>query len=343
MVSRFREERAAGHDVDSAVHRTVQTAGRTVLFQRGHRCPVDACALGVPRRVSTLVCVRRRGGGDHRRRRRGPARPHAAGSLRSSHRVRSGSRDRGILGPSGPAGDAPSMVVVARFGAVLVAVGLPFRAVDAGRIDDRVLPADAPAHAGAEQLRRDFYFVDFNQISVVTPWIDPTDETAVMDFETKLLLLPNVFRVDSVRGFVGVGLMIPATEYNTRFLRSRRWHLVQCDQLGKPRHPLRRGPRRQDSGARSPGASHRDHRNRRGHRRRSRQSHPVGSRHHCSHNIGVVVLHDRQRGRAPQGGAAQPVESHRDLRSAGVGVPGRPPGRASTSRRRVASTCSRPS
>jgi hypothetical protein len=35
-------------------------------------------------------------------------------------------------------------------GAVLVAVGLPFRAVDPGRIDDRVLPVDAPARAGAD-------------------------------------------------------------------------------------------------------------------------------------------------------------------------------------------------
>ena len=32
MVSRFREERGAGHDVPDAVHRTVVTAGRTVLF-----------------------------------------------------------------------------------------------------------------------------------------------------------------------------------------------------------------------------------------------------------------------------------------------------------------------
>lgn len=32
LVARFREERTAGHDVDRAVRRMLQTAGRTVVF-----------------------------------------------------------------------------------------------------------------------------------------------------------------------------------------------------------------------------------------------------------------------------------------------------------------------
>lgn len=102
-------------------------------------------------------------------------------------------------------------------GAVLVFVGLPFRHVDPGRIDDRVLPAASDARRGADSLRHDFYFVDFNPISVVTPWIAPDDGAAVTEFETRLLGLANVHRVDSVQGFVGAGLTIAPTAYNARF------------------------------------------------------------------------------------------------------------------------------
>jgi RND superfamily putative drug exporter len=217
LVSRFREERAAGHDVDNAVHRTVQTAGRTVLFSAATVALSMLALLVFPVAYLRSFAFA------------GAAVVTIAGLAavvlvpmllaRFGHRIGSAATPA-----TGGFWDRQARRVMRHpwwwllgLGALLVAVGLPFRAVDAGRIDDRVLPADAPARIGADELRHDFYFVDFNPISVVTPWIDPSDEAAVTDFETKLLLITNVFRVDSVQGFAGVGLTIPATEYNTRF------------------------------------------------------------------------------------------------------------------------------
>jgi putative drug exporter of the RND superfamily len=217
MVSRFREERTAGRSVDIAIHRTVQTAGRTVLFSAA-TVALSMLALlvfpvaflrsfafagvavvtiaGVAAVLIVPMLLARFG-----ERIGFEATPHAGRFW--------GRQARRVM-------RRPWLWLVG-LGVVLLAVGLPFRSVDPGRVDDRVLPADAPARVGADQLRRDFYFVEFNPISVVTPWIDPTDNAALTDFETKLLQLPNVFRVDSAHGFVGVGLTIPATDYNARF------------------------------------------------------------------------------------------------------------------------------
>ena len=217
MVSRFREERAAGHDLDSAVHRTVQTAGRTVLFDAATVALSMLALLVFPVAYLRSFAFA------------GVAVVTIAGVAavlivpmllaRFGHRIgfEAAPGDGRFWGRQARRVMRHPWLWLLGLGAVLVAVGLPFRAVDPGRIDDRVLPADAPARAGADQLRHDFYFVDFNPISVFTPWIDPNDDAAVMDFETKLLLLTNAFRVDSVRGFAGVGLTIPANDYSTRF------------------------------------------------------------------------------------------------------------------------------
>ncbi len=217
LVSRFREERTAGYDVDGAVRRMVQTAGRTVMFSAATVALSMLALLVFP--VAYLRSFAYAG-----------VSVVAVAGLSAIVIVplllaRFGAR---ITVPA-PTSAAPFWSRQARrvmkhpwiwvgvLGAILVGVGLPFRHVDPGRIDDRVLPATSGARVGAEDLRHSFYFVDFNPISVRTPWISPDDDTAIVEFEVKLLGLPNVYRVDSVQGFVGTGVTIAATDYSERF------------------------------------------------------------------------------------------------------------------------------
>jgi RND superfamily putative drug exporter len=217
MVSRFREERAGGQPVDAAVRRMVQTAGRTVLFSAATVALSMLALLVFP--VAYLRSFAYAG-----------VAVVAVAGLAAVVVVpmllaRFGDR----VGIDAPAAREPFWARQAHrvmrhpwrwaigVSVVLVALGLPFLGVDPGRIDDRVLPADAQAHRGAEQLRDDFYFVDFNPISVVAPWIDPADTDAVAEFETTLVTLPNVYRVDSVKGSsISVGTVGP-TDYSERF------------------------------------------------------------------------------------------------------------------------------
>jgi putative drug exporter of the RND superfamily len=217
LVARFREERDAGHDVDAAIGRMMQTAGRTVLFSAAtvalsmlallvfpvaylrsfaYAGVIVVAAAGTAAVVLVPVVLARFGhriGGQHT--------PGARGFWGTRARRVMRHPWRWTLG----------------LGAVLVAVGLPFGDVDPGRIDDRVLPAHTAARRAADQLRDDFFFVDFNPISVVAPWINPDDTEAVVAFETELLALPDVFRIDAVDGFIVPGLNAPPTAYNDRF------------------------------------------------------------------------------------------------------------------------------
>ena len=223
LVARFREERAAGHDVDHAVRRSVQTAGRTVMFSAATVALSMLALLVFP--VAYLRSFAYAG----------VAVVLIAGAAavivvplllaRFGHRI-------GTDATVGTAGTVGGDVFWARqanrvmrhpwiwvigLGAILIGIGLPFRQVDPGRIDDRVLPEAASARVGADSLRHDFYLVDFNPISVVAPWIGPDDVTAITEFEVRILELPNVYRVDSTQGFLGTGLSVAPTDYNERF------------------------------------------------------------------------------------------------------------------------------
>jgi RND superfamily putative drug exporter len=101
--------------------------------------------------------------------------------------------------------------------ALLVFSALPFRNVSPGRIDDRFLPAGNSAREAADQLRKRFYFVEFNPVSILTPTVDPTDTKAVTAAELELLDLPSISRIDSIDGFVTAGGQLAPVPYNDRF------------------------------------------------------------------------------------------------------------------------------
>ena len=74
VISRFREERGAGYDVPEALHRTMATAGRTVVFSAA-TVAVSLVALAVfpDPTVRSLAYRRRRRGADHHVQRGHPA------------------------------------------------------------------------------------------------------------------------------------------------------------------------------------------------------------------------------------------------------------------------------
>ena len=234
IVARFREELAAGHPTEAALQRTVQTAGRTVMFSGATVAASLTALLVFPAAylrsfafagvavVTVAVAASLlllpallMGLGDQI----GSKARHGGGFWRAqtSRVIRH------------PALWATAVTVV------LVVVGLPFLGFDAGRIDDRVLPADNPARVGAELVREEFAFREFNGIGVVLPGMEATEE-ALTEVKDELLAMPNVSRVDSPLGFFRQDSTTPPKEFNERFESDAGvWFRVISD--SDPDHP----------------------------------------------------------------------------------------------------------
>ena len=151
LVARFREERAAGHGVDAGrlPHRSGSGTHGTV--QRRHRRAVAPCARRLSDPVCPIVRICGRCGSGGRRAGGGARRTGTAHLLRVPTRAGPASaRRRGWWGRQAarvvrrPLAWSLAVVVV------LVAVGMPFLGLNAGRIDERVLPETNGAGAGAE-------------------------------------------------------------------------------------------------------------------------------------------------------------------------------------------------
>jgi RND superfamily putative drug exporter len=161
VVSRFREERRAGHDVDAAVDRTLRTAGRTVLFSAatvmvsltalllfpivylrsfayaGIAVVALAAAAAVVALPPALVLLGDRV--DKLTIRRRPAGEGPGFWQRQARRV---------IGRPWPY----ALVVTA----VLVVAGLPFMGVNLSRVDDRILPESASTRSAAQTVGDDY-------------------------------------------------------------------------------------------------------------------------------------------------------------------------------------------
>ena len=236
MVARFREELGHGHDADIALTRTVQTAGRTVMFSgatvaaslmallvfpaaylrsfayAGMAVVLVAVAASIVLLPALLALLGDRIGVQ--------ARNDGAGFWqRQTERV--------IRRP---------LIWALVVGMVLVIAGLPFLGFNPGRIDDRVLPESNDARRGATILREEFTFREFNEIGVVALGADPSDEAAIRAFQDELLGLENISRVDSTLGFFWVHAAGPPREFNERFASDAgMWFRVTS--VADPDHP----------------------------------------------------------------------------------------------------------
>ena len=225
VVNRYREELAAGRDPDAAVVRTMETAGRTVLFSAATVAVSLAALLVFPlyflrsfayagiavvvvAAIGAVVVL--------------PALLAVVGARVDSLDVRRaiGLRTRRPAVGTGfwhrlattvmrrPIPIATSII------AVLLVLGAPFLGVHFGQPDDRVLPASATTRKGLDDLRQHFASNDSNAVSVVAPSAgDPARQPSeVSGYAAALSRLAGVARVDAYTGsFIGGHQVAPQT------------------------------------------------------------------------------------------------------------------------------------
>jgi putative drug exporter of the RND superfamily len=217
MVSRYREELGRGQEPPAAVLRSVQTAGRTIVFSGATIVAALAVLLIFPMyflrsfayagigvvliSMAAAVVVL-------------PALLAVLG-----RRVNSGklpwTRDRepSTAAPfwgrvAGQAMRRPVLTAIPVL-AVLVLIALPLRHVQFGTPDDRVLPTSTQSRTVGDVLRGDFAGDSATALNVVSD--RPLDRAALAAYATRLSDLAGVARVEaSVATFVH-GTAIPGT------------------------------------------------------------------------------------------------------------------------------------
>ena len=219
IVSRFREELAAGRSVDEAVIRTVETAGRTVAvsavtvavslsallvfplyFLRSFAyagigvtlvsvlasvltLPAVLALLGV--RVNSLNVFRRR-------------------TVRTTDELEAGVWHRiAMFVMRRPVVIATSVI------ALLVFLGLPFLGVQFGSPDQRVLPAENPARQATDRLGAEYASAEADAFPVVATDTARRSASGIASYAARLSAVRGVSRVDSPEGrFAGGKLLI---------------------------------------------------------------------------------------------------------------------------------------
>jgi len=213
VVSRYREELAAGLEPHPAVRRTVQTAGRTVLFSAGIVAAslasmlvfrlaflrsfgyagiavVAMAAGGAVIVLPALLAVLGRNV-DRLRVRRVKSTPGADGVW---HRIATFVMRR-------PWPIATAAVVL------LLVLGAPFLRVNPGTSDDRVLPPGSLAREAGDVLRSDFTSFEASAVNVVGFGADATGDE-ISNYAAELSGLDNVVRVDAVTGSFARGVRV---------------------------------------------------------------------------------------------------------------------------------------
>jgi len=205
IVSRYREEIAHGNEPHAAVVRTIETAGRTVVFS-SLTVAVSLAAL----LVFPLVFLRSFAYAGM-----GVAVVAALGAvvfLPAALAVLGRNVDRFVLfrRKTKPTDQGfwhrVATMVMRRPGVVAVGViafllflGAPFLHVAFGLPDDRVLPKSAPARQVAEQLRENFDATESMALTVVAPNAAASD-AAIDAYATELSTVDATVRVDARTG-----------------------------------------------------------------------------------------------------------------------------------------------
>ena len=217
VVSRFREELARGRTPHDAVVRTIDTAGRTVVFS-ALTVAISLAALlifpisflrsfayaGIPVvaisavasviSLSALLAVlgRKVDAIPLLHRRRGVVRDTSSGMW---HAIATAVMRRPVL--------IGGSVV-----ALLVFLGIPFFRISLATADDRVLPTTAESRQVHDVLRQDF---DANESGAIQVGLDgtvPTGEIAA--YAAGLSRIPSVSRVDAPTGIYVSGMQVVA-------------------------------------------------------------------------------------------------------------------------------------
>jgi RND superfamily putative drug exporter len=209
MVSRFREELGRGEEPARAVVRSVQTAGRTIVFSGTTVVAALAVLLIFPMyflrsfayagigvvliSMAAAVVVL-------------PALLAVLGRRVNSGRLPwARNREPSTAAPfwgrlAGQAMRRPALIAIPVL-AVLVLLALPLRHVQFGTPDDRVLPTTTQSRAVGDMLRENFTGNNATALNIVTN--GPLGSVALTAYATRLSDLPGVARVEtSVATFV---------------------------------------------------------------------------------------------------------------------------------------------
>jgi RND superfamily putative drug exporter len=228
IVSRYREELLSGASARVAVGRTMQTAGRTILFSAatvmisllallifpfayvrsfayaGVAVVGLAAVAAIVVLPAVLVLLGPRVEKGRLFKFRGT----------SEHGFWRRQAERVMRHPW------PYAIVVSL---LLVVLAIPFLRINLGQIDDRVVPPDvASSRAAADQIREHFTSRENGALRVSLPGVSPTVDTQRIDALAKQLRdLPGVARVDAATGFYSAdGTTIPpiaGSPLTTRF------------------------------------------------------------------------------------------------------------------------------
>jgi RND superfamily putative drug exporter len=215
MISRFREELARGLEPAQAVVRSVQTAGRTIVFSGTTVVAALAVLLIFPMyflrsfayagigvvliSMAAAVVVL-------------PALLAVLGRRVNSGRLPwARNREPSTAAPfwgrlAGQAMRRPALIALPVL-AVLVLIALPLRHVQFGTPDDRVLPATTQSRAVGDVLRTDFTGNSATALNVVTD--GPLDRAALTGYATRLSGLAGVARVETSAATFVHGTAVP--------------------------------------------------------------------------------------------------------------------------------------
>jgi RND superfamily putative drug exporter len=217
LVSRFREELAAGRPTQAAVVETVRTAGRTVLFSAATVAVSLLALLLFPEYflssfgyAGAAVVVLAAGSallvvpallavlGPRVNRLSVPLRRRAAAQDRAGWWQRFAAFVMRF----------PVRIAVA-VTLVLVLFGLPFARVAFGLPDDRVLPASAPAREVGDALRANFDAFAISPVDVVAVGIMPASRwDAIAGYASALSRLPEAAQVQARTGTYARGHLV---------------------------------------------------------------------------------------------------------------------------------------
>ena len=224
VVSRYREELAAGRPTEVAISRTMQTAGRTVAFSAA-TVAVSLAALlvfpiaylrsfayagvavvllagvGAVLVLPALLAVL------------GPRIERGRLWGRATKRTDDGfwhaQATRVMRRP------VPYVVVVI---GLLLLLGVPFLRLEVGLTDDRVIPTALSSRATNDAIRENFETREAGALSVVADPGDGAIATAEIDaYATRLSRLDGVARVDARSGYYLDGSQLPPDELSERF------------------------------------------------------------------------------------------------------------------------------
>jgi hypothetical protein len=321
MVSRFREELISGRSVEDAVVRTVQTAGRTIVFSALTVAVALAVLTVFPlfflrsfaysgigvvliAMVTSVVVL--------------PALLKVLGYRVNAGRLPWFKKTPSAVSPfwrrvASAVTSRPILCALPVI-AILVVGALPVLKAEFGTPDDRVLPSSAQTRTVGDTIRE--HFPDDNSRAIQVVVEGTISAQQVTDYATTLSQLPDVARVESSAGIFadGTNQGVPPTAAAMGKPGVQRLAVITAGT--RAHHPRRRGTR----GHRAAGRWFRRGAGRQ--QARHRQQAPARRRADRAVHVHPAVPVHRQRPAADQGTGVQRARTVRDDRRAGADLPG---------------------